>query len=182
MHDRHQRLSFHCRGVLQLDDARLHARLEGSFEPLTQCLEMQVHFGLHFLWQGRKLCSHECRNAEGDRTSSNTSIPVLDVGMEAFPGMFDLPVELLGAFDSLLAMRPENGCGQASLRREVMMDAWFLDVDRFGDICIAKSRISSFDHQGFRRLENALRRFSLHTKVDYQLVGLDSKYFLRSAP
>src|SRR5579859_4875484 len=107
---------------------------------------MQVHFGLHFLWQRRKLCSHEGRNTEGDRTPSDTSIPVLDVRMEAFPGVFNLPVELLGSFDCLLAMRLENGCGQASLRREVMMDAWFLDLDRFGDIGIAESRISSLDH------------------------------------
>src|SRR5882724_4955741 len=97
--------------------------------------------------------------------------------MKAFPGIFDLPVELLGSFDCLLAMRLENGCGQAGLRREVMMDAWFLDLDRFGDIGIAKSRISSLDHQGFRHLQNALCCFSLHAKVDYQLVGPDAKSF-----
>ncbi len=150
--------------MLEVDDTRLDTCVESSFEPVTQGLEMQTDFDLHFLWEGWELRSHESRDAEGDRTSTDTSLPVLDECVEAFRWVFDLRVELLGSSDCVLAVRLENGCGQACLRWEVVMDAWFLDVDRFGDIGIAKSRISSVDHQGFRHFQDAFCGFSVHTK------------------
>jgi len=84
--------------------------------------------------------------------------------MKAFPGVFDLLIELLSAFDCFLAMRLEDSCGQGSLCWEVMMDARLLDSHRFGDVGVAKSRIPPLNHQDVRRFQNAFCRFPLHVR------------------
>src|ERR1700753_3129360 len=60
------------------------------------------------------------------------------------------------------------------LRRKVMMDTRFSDLNRVSDVGIAEGREASFYEEPVGYIHDPFRCVAAHTAIDYLLVGLDA--------